>query len=398
MADDDMYSALSEALNDLIPQTRTSARDRGDRGSYGDYGLDVKANVTRGRPLYGFDDFVMNPGRQARDAMPDEMEKRYRAARELAVEDRTRDLVLERREIIGDELQKRLQLERYNQGRIQQNKIDNDGVGWMADYNDLNEQGTLNYEGIVDLDKKYPFAKYSPDIKAVKDTDYMTDLKSDWEARRKQEQEQATAVGAVPFQRQQATDDMNWKMQQAGDLLSPDLRSRYNEAVNNGMSPTQAMAAIERGQSFLEEANKLRGMGVGKSVLDGMVEKDPTTGEQFFNREKLGELQSDIGFIKQANEALTNYSDRIKALKSGSGGKLDDLASDKKTSVIAEYEKAMEGIQKAKSVVERRVMGDNPVTQAQDAVNAFLDGVDNTPQGNTNPQAPRTQQDDAYGN
>jgi len=132
--------------------------------------------------------------------------------------------------------------------------------------------------------------------------------------------------------------------------------------------------------------------------LDGMVETDPTTGEQFFNRAKLGELQSDIGFIKQANEALTNYADRIKALKAGSGSKLADLSEDKKTSVIAEYEKAMEGIQKAKSIVEKRVMGDTPVTQAQDAVNAFLDGLDNTPQGNTNPQSPRTPQDEAYGN
>ena len=395
--DEETYSALSEAIDTLFPSI--PKRDRRDRDSYGDYGLDVKANVTRSRPLYGSDDLILNSVTGARNSMPDQLRERYVAARELAVEDRTRDLILERREIIGEELQKRLQLERYSAAKIRQNKIDNDGVGWMADYSDLDEQGTLTYEGIMELDKRYPNAKYSPDVRSLKETDFMADLKNEWETNRQQQLEQNAAQQAVPFQRQQQEADMDYKSEQASQLLDPSQRQIFSNAVANGMRPTQAMGLLERQQAFTEDANKLRGLGVGKDVIEGMVEKDPTTGETYFNREKLGELQSDLGFIKQADEALKNYSDRIKALRSNSGG-LADLADDKKTSVIAEYEKQMDAIQKAKSAVERRVMGeDNPVVQSQDAVNEFLNRFENTPQGQGTPtnNAPRTEQDNLTG-
>ena len=378
----DTQDDLMGVMDGLIPppSSRRDRRDRNDRAADRSYYVEEDKDVRVGRPLYDASTFTLDPMMAAERNNPENIRRRRAAEAEIEFESKRDKLLLERREIINENLRNRTDIKARDLKLQQENEIEADAMGFIDDFGDLKNQSEVTWPAILELQKTHPAAFNSPQVKDILNA--YEPMRVDWER-------QQTESQAEQQKQRQVAEAAALAVKTFGDQE----RSIYEDQISRGAEPTTALSVIERRREYEKEYEKFTESGVPAEVLDSITVGEPKTGEIKFDPGSLRKLRIGLSAITLKGQQIKEIDDDVKAIQ--------DDAKNSVTGVVSftpEQSDAIETLKqdRAKLIKDRRLLGrqllsppqsGSEISSAQDLVNRAAA----TPETSPTPTASPTQ-------
>ena len=378
----DTQDDLMGVMDGLIPppSSRRDRRDRNDRAADRSYYVEEDKDVRVGRPLYDASTFTLDPMMAAERNNPENIRRRRAAEAEIEFESKRDKLLLERREIINENLRNRTDIKARDLKLQQENEIEADAMGFMDDFGDLKNKSEVTWPAILELQKTHPAAFNSPQVKDILNA--YEPMRVDWER-------QQTESQAEQQKQRQVAEAAALAVKTFGDQE----RSIYEDQISRGAEPTTALSVIERRREYEKEYEKFTESGVPAEVLDSITVGEPKTGEIKFDPGSLRKLRIGLSAITLKGQQIKEIDDDVKAIQ--------DDAKNSVTGVVSftpEQSDAIETLKqdRAKLIKDRRLLGrqllsppqsGSEISSAQDLVNRAAA----TPETSPTPTASPTQ-------
>ena len=237
------------------PSEGDSNYDRRGRDADRSYYVEEDKDVRVGRPLYGASTFTLDPMMAAERNNPENIRRRRAAEAEIEFESKRDKLLLERREIINENLRNRTDIKARDLKLQRENEIEADAMGFIDDFGDLKNKSEVTWPAILELQKTHPAAFNSPQVKDILNA--YEPMRVDWERQQtesqaeQQKQRQAEEAAAL-----------------AVETFGRSERSIYEDQISRGATPTAALSVIERRRAYEKEYDKFTESGVPTEVLD----------------------------------------------------------------------------------------------------------------------------------
>ena len=378
----DTQDDLMGVMDGLIPppSSRRDRRDRNDRAADRSYYVEEDKDVRVGRPLYDASTFTLDPMMAAERNNPENIRRRRAAEAEIEFESKRDKLLLERREIINENLRNRTDIKARDLKLQRENEIEADAMGFIDDFGDLKNQSEVTWPAILELQKTHPAAFNSPQVKDILNA--YEPMRVDWER-------QQTESQAEQQKQRQVAEAAALAVKTFGDQE----RSIYEDQISRGAEPTTALSVIERRREYEKEYEKFTESGVPAEVLDSITVGEPKTGEIKFDPGSLRKLRIGLSAITLKGQQIKEIDDDVKAIQ--------DDAKNSVTGVVSftpEQSDAIETLKqdRAKLIKDRRLLGrqllsppqsGSEISSAQDLVNRAAA----TPETSPTPTASPTQ-------
>ena len=378
----DTQDDLMGVMDGLIPppSSRRDRRDRNDRAADRSYYVEEDKDVRVGRPLYDASTFTLDPMMAAERNNPENIRRRRAAEAEIEFESKRDKLLLERREIINENLRNRTDIKARDLKLQRENEIEADAMGFIDDFGDLKNQSEVTWPAILELQKTHPTAFNSPQVKDILNA--YEPMRVDWER-------QQTESQAEQQKQRQVAEAAALAVKTFGDQE----RSIYEDQISRGAEPTTALSVIERRREYEKEYEKFTESGVPAEVLDSITVGEPKTGEIKFDPGSLRKLRIGLSAITLKGQQIKEIDDDVKAIQ--------DDAKNSVTGVVSftpEQSDAIETLKqdRAKLIKDRRLLGrqllsppqsGSEISSAQDLVNRAAA----TPETSPTPTASPTQ-------
>ena len=378
----DTQDDLMGVMDGLIPppSSRRDRRDRNDRAADRSYYVEEDKDVRVGRPLYDASTFTLDPMMAAERNNPENIRRRRAAEAEIEFESKRDKLLLERREIINENLRNRTDIKARDLKLQRENEIEADAMGFIDDFGDLKNQSEVTWPAILELQETHPAAFNSPQVKDILNA--YEPMRVDWER-------QQTESQAEQQKQRQVAEAAALAVKTFGDQE----RSIYEDQISRGAEPTTALSVIERRREYEKEYEKFTESGVPAEVLDSITVGEPKTGEIKFDPGSLRKLRIGLSAITLKGQQIKEIDDDVKAIQ--------DDAKNSVTGVVSftpEQSDAIETLKqdRAKLIKDRRLLGrqllsppqsGSEISSAQDLVNRAAA----TPETSPTPTASPTQ-------